>query len=156
VEVEQGRAVAGAGVEDFADEEGVVAGVDDVVDAALEDGEGGVEDRGSGGSGVPGDAVEALGVGTACELGGEVLLGVAEDADGVVGAGAEVREYAGGVIDGDEDEWRIERNGGERADGKTVRASAAVDRSGDGDAGGPAGAGLAELGGVERRVEGVA
>lgn len=156
MEVEQGGSVAGAGVEDFADEEGVVAGLDDIVDAALEDGEGGVEDWGSGGSGMPGDAVEALGVGAAGELGGEVLLGVAEDADSVVGAGAEVREHAGGVVDGNEDEWGIEGNGGERAHGETVRASVAVEGGGDGDAGGPAGASLAELSGVEGCVEGVA
>jgi hypothetical protein len=73
-----------------------------------------------------------------------------------VGAGAEVREDAGGVIDGDEHEGRVERDGGERADGETVGTPVAAGGCGDSDAGSPAGAGLAKLGWVEGSVKGVA
>lgn len=131
----------------------MIAGGDELEDAALEVGEGGVEEGSAGAAGAPGDALKAVDAAGGEAL-GEVALLLAEEAEAEVGDGVEVIEDAGVESDGDEDYGGIEGDGGEGIDGEAVEFAGGKAERADSDAGGELGAAAAEFAGVEGGIGG--
>jgi len=94
----------------------MVAGFDNRGKAALEVSDATWQQRSPGDIGVPWDAFEA-----SFRFGGKlhrkIALGLTQNIDREIGAGAEMREKVVGVIDTDQDERRLQRDRRERIHG---------------------------------------
>src|SRR5207249_8180244 len=132
---ERGAVVVDVGVEDAADEDAVVAAVEHGVQGA---GDADTRVRGAGQAqfarydvalGVPfGEPVDA----GAGEAAGEVVLAVREQVDQEAVGARERRVGAGGAVQADQDEGRVEGQGGEGGRGESPAPSGAVDGRHDG------------------------
>ena len=116
------------------DHDDVIAGVDEVVAAAVEPRGRTLEDGVARRPGVPLDAGEAI-VGRSGERAGDRLLALGEDVHGVRVALGEHLEAPPPLVDAHEHERRIERDRGERIGGEAARASLPVERRHHGDPG---------------------
>lgn len=138
------------GVGDACDQDIVVAGGDGLFEGAFHVGEGIVEEGDAGGAGVPVDALEAVAA-AGGELVGEVALFGAKEGEAESGLIAEEVEDGRVVADADEDEGRVEGDGGEGVDGEAVWGGVGAEDAGHGDAGGELAAGAAEITRVQGR-----
>ena len=100
-EVDQGAAVGVFGIEDLSDQDGVVAGVDHAVDAALEAGKRAGDERHTAVSRQPLDSVETV-VPRAREVDGKILLVFAQYVDADVLRAAEMRQDGSAMIHADQ------------------------------------------------------
>jgi hypothetical protein len=133
------------------DKKVVISGSDFLDQGALDFGQHAVEQRDSGGSRMPWDAVEAV-VPFAGEPVGQGPLAFIEDADAEVPGGVKIPDDAGVVAEADENEGRVERDSGEGVDGKPVGGAGSILDAGDGNAGSESGAGSLEFFGTDAKL----
>jgi hypothetical protein len=106
-----------AEVGDGADGDRVVAGGDELAEIADEPGEGAGE-KGDAVADLVGDAVELVGLGAlGGEDGGDLALVAGQDVDGEAAGLADDREGPGGVLEADEEEEGLEREGADGVGG---------------------------------------
>ena len=103
----------------------------------FEAGAAGGKERRAAGTGLPGQAGEAVD-GPGGKAVGEILLVSGEDVDRVVAGFAEGFEIVRAVVQTPEDQGRLQRNGGEGIDGESDGMPVRVDGRHDGNPGGEA------------------
>lgn len=128
---------------DLCNEDEVVAAVEDFRNGAFVVGEDAFDEGDAEFAGEPGNGFEAIGA-AAGELRGKVALVFGEDVDADEFGGFELWEYGGFAVDANQDEGRIEGNGGEGVDSHAVGRAVGAEGGDDGDAGGEFAAGGAE------------
>jgi hypothetical protein len=144
-EVNQRSAAGVFGVEHFGDQDGVVAGVDHAMDAALEAGKCAGDERHTAVSCQPLDSVETV-VPRAREVDGKILLVLAQYIDTDVLRAAEMRQDGGAMIHADQDQRRLQGNGCKGTRRHAVGTAFGIENGDDSDPGRKLRAGAAELG----------
>src|SRR5438270_5968501 len=148
--IKQRAAVAMLGVQDFGDQDGVVAGIYQAVRTAFERGQRAGDQRHALVPGVPFDRVEPV-VPAPRKMYRKILLALMKNIDTQALRPAKALENVGTVIDADQNQRRIERNRCKRVRGHAVRAPLGVRNRDDGDAGGKSRAGPAKGRFIETR-----
>ena len=155
-EVQQRVSLADDHIFHFGDEDGVIAGILRRVQTAFQVGERSVQNGGAVGGTVEARAerggIELIAVGAGVKIGNRLLIGSQHIYSETL-LRVEMRMRAGFIIDADQDEQRIERDGAEGVGGHAVNLAVKVDGD-DGDSGGEAAQGAAKLGGRERMRHG--
>lgn len=128
----------------FGQEDIVIAGGNAVDGGALDLGKDVVEERGARFAETPRKPVEAI-VDVSGETFGKMLLVVAQNTEAEIAGAAEDFDGGDGVSQADENERRIEGNRGKGVDGKGMRSAFWIESGGDGNAGGEAATGPAEI-----------
>lgn len=141
--VNERLAVIDRGLQDFAEEDAVVAGIEQAVEAAFERRHSTGKERHRVPAFAPGNTLEAV-VGARGEAMADLLLLVGKDAETEVGSGAEGRENGRPVVDANQHQRRIKRHRCKRVDGQAVGAALGIEHRGNDDAGGKAATGATE------------